>query len=521
MGLLAFIILCPLVTALAIACLPRTLRVLFRSMAVLATFFSMVVAAVVFFRSCPGTPGFQFEVIIPWVHSLGISWHLGVDGLNAGLILMASIVAFASVCVSYEIQEREKEYYILLLMMSGGIIGAFASLDLFFFYFFHEFALVPTFIMIGVWGRGDRRDYAAFKMTIYLSLGALIALLGLVGLYLQTGARSFDIPDMLQQVRLAPISTGAQNVIFPLLMFGFGILVSLWPFHTWAPIGYASAPTAAAMMHAGVIKKFGLYGLIRVALPLLPAGAQGWLNILALLCLGNILYCGLVALRQKDLNWLLGNSSVAHMGFAFLGIASLSLAGVTGAVLIMVAHGLSSALGFALSGYLQKHAGTANLEQMGGLLQKLPFIGTVLAMGFMASCGLPGFANFPGELMVFFGTWKSYPVLTVLAVWGGLVLGAVYMLRAIRAILHGPVPERLAKTADATNLWRKLPFVCLLGALLLFGFWPKLLTDRVGPVVTQIVADATKTQNLTPAVQAGLTPPAAPLAATAPNRTSP
>jgi NADH:ubiquinone oxidoreductase subunit 4 (subunit M) len=271
-------------------------------------------------------------------------------------------------------------------------------------------------------------------------------------------------------------------------MFGFGILVSLWPFHSWAPLGYAAAPTATAMLHAGVLKKFGLYGLIRVALPFLPDGARPWLQVLALLALGNILYCGLVALRQRNLNLLIGNSSVAHMGFVFLGIASLSLVGITGAVLVMIAHGLLAALTFALSGYLHQQLHTLEMSRMGGLLQRLPFIGTALIMALLAGCGLPGFANFPGEALVFFGSWKAFPVITLCAVWGALVLGGVYMLRAIRNLLHGPLAADCGAILDAPHAWRRFPFVLLLAALLAFGFFPAWLTDKIRPSVAEMLS---------------------------------
>ena len=214
--------------------------------------------------------------------------------------------------------------------------------------------------MIGVWGRGDNKNFAAYQITLYLSLGALLVLIGLLALYLQLppDQRTFDIVKITGYFQTRSISADAERWIFPLLLFGFGILVSLWPFHTWAPLGYASAPTPAAMLHAGVIKKFGLYGLIRIALPLMPYEAAKWVQILAVLCLGNIIYCGLVAMRQRNLNLLIGNSSVAHMGFAFLGMASLSTIGITGAVLIMVAHGFLAALTFALSGYLDDEVAT-------------------------------------------------------------------------------------------------------------------------------------------------------------------
>jgi NADH-quinone oxidoreductase subunit M len=283
------------------------------------------------------------------------------------------------------------------------------------------------------------------------------------------------------------MSIHAQNFVFPLLLFGFGILVSLWPFHSWAPLGYGSAPSPTAMIHAGVLKKFGLYGLIRIALPLMPQAAHSWMNVLSWLCLGNILYVGWVAMRQRDLNLLIGNSSVAHMGFIFLGIASLNLIGITGAVFIMVAHGFLAALTFALSGFVYQRTGTLQMAQLGGLCRPLRFIGTALVMAAMAGCGLPGFANFVGEVTVFFGAWKVFPTVTVLAVWGGLVIGGIYMTRAIRTVLHGPVPDKFANLGDA-GLWRKFPYALLLAALFVFGFFPKLLTDKIEPDANKIIS---------------------------------
>ena len=482
MSILTYISGWPLLAALLLVFVPANYRVIIRFVALAATFISMVLAVDMFCHFQTGVTGFQLEQQIPWVDSLGISYHVGVDGLNVGLILMGAIVGFAAACCSWEIQKREKEFYILLLIMTGGILGAFASLDMFFFYFLHELALVPTFIMIGVWGRGERKNYATYQITIYLSIGALLALIGLIALYVQLGAHTFDLPALTKFVQdpKNALTLKAQNFIFPLLLFGFGILVSLWPFHSWAPLGYGSAPTPTAMLHAGVLKKFGLYGLIRIALPLLPQAAQGWVQVIAWLAIGNIVYVGFVAMRQRNLNLLIGNSSVAHMGIIFLGIASLSLIGITGAVFIMIAHGFLAALTFGLSGYLYNKAGTLEMGELGGLCRKLPFIGTALLMAAMAGCGLPGFANFVGEATVFFGAWSqpALRVVTVLAVWGALVIGGVYMTRAIRTTLHGPLPARWNELRDAT-FWRRVPFVLLLASLFIFGCFPKLLTDKI------------------------------------------
>lgn len=487
MSILTHIFIWPLIAALLLVFVPRNYRVIIRVVALAATLTSMVLAIIMFCQFVPGKSGFQFEQQIPWVDSLGISYHVGVDGLNVGLILMGAVVSFAAALCAWEIQTREKEFYILLLIMSGGILGAFASLDLFFFYFLHEFALVPTFIMIGIWGRGERKNYATFQITLYLSIGALLALLGLIGIYVKSGANTFDIPQLITYVSANPMSNNAQNFVFPLLLFGFGILVSLWPFHSWAPLGYGSAPSPTAMIHAGVLKKFGLYGLIRIALPLMPHAVHDWMRLLSWLCLGNILYIGWVAMRQRDLNLLIGNSSVAHMGFIFLGIASLNLIGVTGAVFVMVAHGFLAALTFALSGFIYQRTGTLHMAELGGLCRPLHFIGTALVMAAMAGCGLPGFANFVGEITIFFGAWKPFPLVTVLAVWGALVIGGIYMTRAVRTVLHGPVPDKFVNLEDA-GLWRKFPYALLLAALFVFGFFPKLLTNQIEPDAGRIVS---------------------------------
>ncbi|MDB6109451.1 MAG: nuoM [Pedosphaera sp.] len=506
MSPLTYIILWPLVAALLLCLVPRNYGFLMRLVALAVTLLTMILAVKMFWQydSAPAGPnGIKFEQLVPWVSSLGISYHVGVDGLNVGLILMGSIVAFAAACCGWEIRNREKEFYILLLVMTGGILAAFASLDLFLFYFAHELALVPTFIMIGVWGRGENKNYATFQITLYLSVGALIALIGLIALYLQFPAaiRTFDVVELTKQVQKNPISLHGQNLVFPLLLFGFGILISLWPFHTWAPLGYGSAPTATAMLHAGVLKKFGLYGLLRIALPLLPQATHNWVNVIAWLCLGNILYCGLVALRQKNLNWLIGYSSVAHMGFVFLGIASLNVIGISGAVLVMIAHGFLAALSFGLSGYLYHTTGTLEMNKLGGLLRKLPFLGTAMIMAMFAGCGLPGFANFAGEVTVFFGAWQKYQLITGIAVWAALVIGAVYMLRAIRDIWHGPLPEKWAALAESSWPFRKVPYLVLLVSLLVFGFFPRLLTEKITPSAQKIV-DLATVPTATPVVAA-------------------
>lgn len=486
MDYLFFIVMLPLFAGLVVGVIPGDRTSAIRGVTLGASGLTALLALVAFCSFDPDG-GLQFETEWTWVESLGLKFYLAADGINIGIIFMGAVVAFAAVCCAGDVTHRIKEFYFLLNLMICGILGAFASMDLFFFYFFHELALVPTFIMIGVWGRGQNRNYATYKITLYLSFGALLALIGLIGVYVQTGAESFSIPDLMKAVEEKPITESAQQWIFPLLMFGFGILVSLWPFHTWAPLGYGAAPTATAMLHAGVLKKFGLYGLIRVAIPMAPVGAQTWLEVLAWLALANLLFCGLVAVRQKDLNQLIGNSSVAHMGFIFLGIASLNVIGLTGAVLVMIAHGLLAALAFGLSGHLYQQHGSLDMTRMGGLLRKMPLAGTALLMAMMAGCGLPGFANFAGEITIFFAAWSAgFQTITVIAAWSALVIGGLYMLRAIRNILHGSQGEDWENASDAKPLVATA-FGLLLAMLLVFGFAPNLLTKRINGEVEKIV----------------------------------
>ena len=486
MDYLFFIVMLPLFAGLVVGVIPGDRTSAIRGVTLGASGLTALLALVAFCSFDPDG-GLQFETEWTWVESLGLKFYLAADGINIGIIFMGAVVAFAAVCCAGDVTHRIKEFYFLLNLMICGILGAFASMDLFFFYFFHELALVPTFIMIGVWGRGQNRNYATYKITLYLSFGALLALIGLIGVYVQTGAESFSIPYLMKAVEEKPIMESAQQWIFPLLMFGFGILVSLWPFHTWAPLGYGAAPTATAMLHAGVLKKFGLYGLIRVAIPMAPAGAQTWLEVLAWLALANLLFCGLVAVRQKDLNQLIGNSSVAHMGFIFLGIASLNVIGLTGAVLVMIAHGLLAALAFGLSGHLYQQHGSLDMTRMGGLLRKMPLAGTALLMAMMAGCGLPGFANFAGEITIFFAAWSAgFQIITVIAAWSALVIGGLYMLRAIRKILHGSQGEDWDNASDAKPLVATA-FGLLLAMLLVFGFAPNLLTKRINGEVEKIV----------------------------------
>jgi len=419
----------------------------------------------------------------------GIGLKLGLNGIALPMFLLAAIVGLAAGLFALRSQaERLKLYLVLLLIMHGGLLGVFASVDIFFFYFFHELALIPTFIMVGIWGGRDR-NYAAMKMTVYLTVGAMLSLIGLIAIYTKSGAGSFDLIALKEAVAAKGIGHLTQRNIFGLLMFGFGILVSLWPLHTWAPLGYGAAPSSAAMLHAGVLKKFGLYGLIQIALPLLPLGATYWAWKLALLAaIGNVLIIGFVTMAQRDLKQMLGYSSVMHMGYCFLGIAAFSTIGTGGVVMLMVAHGLSVALLFLLATSIHHRTHTFDLTEMGGLAQQTPVLAALFVAATMASIGLPGFANFWGELTVFVALWKFSPAITAVAV-AGVVISAIYGLRAAARVFFGQPSEALrqviARHPPADLAWgERLPALLLLAALLFFGFYPKALSLPVDQALT-------------------------------------
>ncbi len=414
------------------------------------------------------------------------------DGMSVVMVLLSVIVTLAALLSGKAPEGRELLYYGSSLLISAGAIGAFAATDLFFFYAFHELALIPTFLMIGILGRGDRKE-AAWKITIYLGFGSIVLLAGLV--WLANAAGTFDMPSMVRAAKdgTLAIDAAAQKGIAALLIVGFGVLVSLFPFHSWAAPAYASAPAPTAMLHAGVLKKFGLYGLLRLAIPLVPEGMNAWLMPLLVMLVGNILWVGLVTVNQKRLDLMLGSSSVMHMGYIFLAIAALAAASANGqintlaqpaAVLLMFAHGISIAMLFGLADKIERSTGTLELSDLGGLAKSAPGLAFLFGMVGMASIGLPGLANFAGEVLVFLSAFENYNPATglgpvqiacILAIWG-VVISAIYMLRAYRNIFQGPSVKATDSAADLT-LADRIPALLLAVALLAVGLCPNLLLN--------------------------------------------
>lgn len=485
-------ILVPILAGLVLLCSSRFSVNSMRALSVFGFGCPLMVGIMLYGLFDPSLAGeYNFELRLPTgLESIGIYLHLGLNGISMPLFLLAGMVGLAAGLYAMNSKAEQLHLYLaLLLFMLGGLMGTFASIDVFFFYFFHEFALIPTFLMIGIWGRAGRR-IAAIEMTIYLTLGALLSLLGLIALYVQSGVDSFSLLELRNYLSAHPLTETVQNNIFALLLFGFGILVSLFPFHSWAPKGYAVAPTGAAMLHAGVLKKFGLYGLLQIAAPLLPSGAEHWFPWIFWLALGNIILIGLVTMAQKDLKMMLGYSSVMHMGYAFLGIACFSVAGAGGALLMMVAHGLSVALLFMLSTCVYHRSQTFDLSSMGGLATKAPVLAGFFVTATMASIGLPGFGNFWGEFTIFVAlaeTGMTKWIVVPAAI--GIVISAIYGLRAVSNIFFGQAKESFKvrlESGEITDLqsFEKLPACILIGGLLLTGIFPRIFSDDANRELT-------------------------------------
>jgi NADH-quinone oxidoreductase subunit M len=489
-NVLTILLLIPLVCAVALL-LGKGGRTLTKASAV-----AQVVVTFVLLLSYDTTKaGYQFVCATePLVPKLDMRLSLGVDGLGLVMLVLTALVTLAAVWIAPLVENRGRLFDACVLLISAGATGAFAAKDLFFFYAFHELALIPTFLLIGLWGSGERQS-AAWKITVYLGLGSIVLLAGIADLFLSIPAehRTFDL-QKLQELAASHVIP-AQDQLRPwvLLTVGFGILISLFPFHSWAAPAYASAPTPAAMLHAGVLKKFGLYGIVRLVVPFLPEALKqpvwgSWTahEVLLLALLGNILYVGLVTISQRKLDWVIGFSSVMHMGYVFLGIASANLIGLSGACLLMFAHGLSVAALFGIVGHMREQEGSLSFERLSGTMARTPFLGICFAMAAFASIGLPGFANFASETMVFFGSFQPggsslLRTTTVLALWG-VVISAVYMLRAYRsAFLGTPLPSSAGwKDIEGGARWA---LCALIASLLVAGCFPSTLLAYIKPTL--------------------------------------
>ena len=408
----------------------------------------------------------------PWpLGDQGITLSLGVDGISALMVMLTGIVMFTGVLVSWSIADRNKDFFILYFLLLSGVYGVFVSLDLFFLFFFYELAVLPMYILIGVWGSSTdfrtfvrTKEYGAMKLTLYLVAGSVLVWIALLAIFVEAGLGTFNLVDLQLT---GEYSRPFQQVFFPFLMVGFGVLAGMWPFHTWSPDGHVAAPTAVSMVHAGVLMKLGAYGIIRVGLWLLPEGAQDWMPVLIGLGTVNVIYGAVSAMGQRDLKYVVGYSSVSHMGYVLMGIATLDHLGLSGAVLQMFSHGLMTALFFAAVGFIYDRAHTRDIGALEGLAKRMGVTASVFAVAGLTSMGLPGLSGFVAELLVFLGLFRTYPVLGVLGVIGAAIT-AVYILRLMAKVFFGTLGDQWQDQTDASRLgsfsaWTLVAFLFLVG----------------------------------------------------------
>jgi NADH-quinone oxidoreductase subunit M len=436
---------------------------------------------------------------VPWISSLGIEYHLSADGISLTLLLLTGIVAICGVLFSWNIEYRAREFFAFYLALIGGVYGVFLSFDLLLLFAFYEIAIVPKYFLIAIWG-STRREYAAMKLALYSFVGSAMVLIGLVAAYVVAGAKTMDLVQLAQ----FPFPIRFQMWAFPLMFVGFGILAGLWPFHTWAPTGHVAAPTAASMLLAGVVMKLGAYGCLRVAMMLFPRGLDpwgfhvlgfgSWRDVFALLALVGIVYGAMVALVQRDFKFVIGYSSISHMGFVLLGLMTLQQIGLDGAVLQMFSHGVLAGLLFAVVGrmvYDRTHTrDLSELEKM-RLSKVIPFAAVTFVLGGMASIGLPGFSGFVAELQILIGAWRAFPVAAVVAGLG-IVIGIAYTWRAMQKAFFGavdlgtaaPVPE-----LPPITIPERVGAVILMGTSVAIGLYPQLLLRVIVPALHSSLFD--------------------------------
>ena len=445
-------------------------------------------------RAGGNTDQMLFQQNFSWFSQLHINFHVGADGISIAMILLTAFVVLAGVLVSWNIQKMTKEFYFLLIILSLGAYGFFISLDLFMLFFFLEIAVIPKYLLIGIWGSG-KKEYSANKLALMLMTGSALVLVGTLGIYF-AGAYSFDLLQ-LAQMKL-PVET--QKVIFPFLFIGFGVFTALFPFHTWVPDGHSSAPTAGSMFLAGISMKLGGYGCLRVATFLLPDAAKEYSLFIIILAAIAILYGAFATMMQKDLKYINAYSSVSHCGFVLLGIGMLTKTAITGAVMQMVSHGLMTALFFAVIGMIYERTHTRLVNEMSGLMRTMPFIMTVLFIVGLCSLGLPGFSGFVAEMTVFMGSWEvadtAYRIATIAACMS-IVVTAVYILRAVGKTAMGPITNQNFSLLKDAAWNEKLAATLLVIGIVAIGIAPFWLSDLLQPGSEIIIQKIETTTQIT------------------------
>ncbi len=495
-SLLTLITFAPIVAAIIILLTPKDKTLAVRITAALATGFSLILAITAFVlydRTAAATipaAQYQFQALIPWVPSLGISYHVGVDGIGLTMVLLTGVVGFMGVLISWNIKDRPREFYAFFMLLVAGVFGVFVSLDLFLLIFWYELSIFPMYILIGTWG-STRKEYAAMKLTLYLLVGSIIALVGILAVYFSAQFPAGLLPEGMTRtfdlllLQKANIPLEVQRIWFLPIFIGFGVLAGIWPFHNWSPDGHVAAPTAVSMIHAGVLMKLGAFAAL-VAVRLLPDAAKEQLPLVILLVTVNVVYGAGIAMVQKDFKFVIGFSSVSHMGLVTMGFATMNLVGLNGAVLQMWSHGIMTACFFAVVGLVYDRAHTRQIDELSGFAKYLPVAAVAFIIGGLVSMGMPGLSGFVAELQIFMGLWSGpyfgqiwyYPIIALVAIWG-VILTAAYVLRVVQQVFFGEWDAHKWHDLRPSNLGDKLALVTFAALMIIIGIMPSLLMPTI------------------------------------------
>jgi NADH-quinone oxidoreductase subunit M len=479
---LSVIVFIPMVAALVLLLMKPEQKKAIRVTALTAAMLALTLSIWVYFAYDKAAAGYQFVEKYNWMPMLGISLHFGVDGLSVPLVLLTGIVMVTGVMISWGIDDRPREFFAFLFILASGVFGVFTSLDLFMLFFFYEIAVFPMFLLIVIWGWIKTREYAAMKLTLYLFIGSVISLVGALVMFWASGVHTFDML-VLETVKFTP---AFQKIWFLPVFLGFAVLGGLFPFHNWSPDGHVAAPTAVSMFHAGVLMKLGAFAALRVGIMLLPEGAKFWSPLIMGLALVNIVYGAFIASVQTDFKYVIGFSSVSHMGLVMMGFATLKPEGLIGAGVQMFSHGVMTALFFAAVGMVYDRAHTRDIPKLGGMIKPLPIVGIGVIIGSLVSMGMPGFSGFVAEFPIFMGIWKTQWVVAVIAAIS-IVVTASYVLLVVRRVFFGKMPEEFEGHIKPINTLDKIALVTLMALMVGIGLFPALMVPWVQSGVQHVL----------------------------------